>query len=87
MQWCRDELEKGETHDDLWNASQHEMVYHGKMSSWNRMYWAKKVFLPSSHSRLVLPTKRALFTSAGQDLGLHLYTALHGAIPFAEQSH
>ena len=39
----RDQLEKGETHDDLWNASQKEMKYHGKMSSWNRMYWAKKV--------------------------------------------
>ena len=39
----RDQLEKGDTHDDLWNASQREMVYHGKMSSFNRMYWAKKV--------------------------------------------
>ena len=45
---CRDQLEKGETHDDLWNASQKEMKYHGKMSSWNRMYWAKKV--SSQHS-------------------------------------
>lgn len=41
----RDELENAKTHDDLWNASQNEMKYHGKMSSWNRMYWAKKVVL------------------------------------------
>ncbi len=40
---CREELEKGETHDELWNASQKEMVHTGKMHGFMRMYWAKKV--------------------------------------------
>lgn len=40
---CRDQLEAGKTHDELWNASQLEMVYYGKMHGFMRMYWAKKV--------------------------------------------
>lgn len=39
----RDRLEAGETHDDLWNAAQQEMVQTGKMHSYLRMYWAKKI--------------------------------------------
>lgn len=39
----RDELEKGKTHDDLWNAAQLEMVHQGKMHGFMRMYWAKKI--------------------------------------------
>lgn len=39
----RDQLEKGETHDELWNAAQLQMVHHGKMHGFMRMYWAKKV--------------------------------------------
>ena len=38
----RDQLEKAETHDELWNAAQNEMVYHGKMHGFMRMYWGKK---------------------------------------------
>ncbi|MBD3403129.1 deoxyribodipyrimidine photolyase [candidate division GN15 bacterium] len=37
------EFEAGETHDDLWNAAQWEMVYRGKMHGYLRMYWAKKI--------------------------------------------
>ncbi len=37
------QLEKGETHDCLWNASQLEMIKTGKMHSYLRMYWAKKI--------------------------------------------
>ena len=40
---CREELEEGKTHDLLWNAAQLEMVHHGKMHGFMRMYWAKKV--------------------------------------------
>jgi deoxyribodipyrimidine photo-lyase len=39
-----DELESGITHDDLWNAAQHELVTKGKMHGYMRMYWAKKIF-------------------------------------------
>jgi deoxyribodipyrimidine photo-lyase len=36
-------LEGGGTHDDLWNATQREMVKRGKMHGYMRMYWAKKI--------------------------------------------
>lgn len=39
----RAQLEAGKTHDELWNASQLEMVHYGKMHGFMRMYWAKKV--------------------------------------------
>ncbi|KAF7828370.1 deoxyribodipyrimidine photo-lyase [Senna tora] len=41
--YSREQLEKGQTADPLWNASQKEMVYHGKMHGYMRMYWAKKI--------------------------------------------
>jgi deoxyribodipyrimidine photo-lyase len=41
--YTRERLEAGETHDDLWNAAQQEMVQSGKMHSYLRMYWAKKI--------------------------------------------
>jgi deoxyribodipyrimidine photo-lyase len=38
-----DQLERGETGDELWNAAQHEMVDTGWMHNYMRMYWAKKI--------------------------------------------
>lgn len=38
-----DQLETAQTHDDLWNAAQKEMVKFGKMHGYMRMYWAKKI--------------------------------------------
>jgi len=38
-----EQLEKAETHDELWNASQREMVHSGWMHNYMRMYWAKKI--------------------------------------------
>ncbi|MBN1445477.1 MAG: deoxyribodipyrimidine photo-lyase [Candidatus Omnitrophica bacterium] len=37
------QFENAETHDDLWNAAQREMVNRGKMHGYMRMYWAKKI--------------------------------------------
>lgn len=37
------EFEGAQTHDDLWNAAQREMVITGKMHGYMRMYWAKKI--------------------------------------------
>jgi len=37
------QLEGGETYDDLWNAAQAQMVLHGWMHNYLRMYWAKKL--------------------------------------------
>jgi deoxyribodipyrimidine photo-lyase len=41
--YSRERLEGADTHDDLWNAAQMEMVMTGKMHSYMRMYWAKKI--------------------------------------------
>jgi deoxyribodipyrimidine photo-lyase len=37
------QLEAAETHDELWNAAQTEMVVTGRMHNYLRMYWAKKI--------------------------------------------
>ncbi len=37
------ELEYANTHDELWNAAQREMLVRGKMHGYMRMYWAKKI--------------------------------------------
>jgi len=39
----RQSLEQAETHDELWNAAQLQMVTTGKMHGYMRMYWAKKI--------------------------------------------
>ncbi len=50
-----DELENFTTHDDLWNASQKELVHHGRIHSYMRMLWAKKIaeWSPSPEEALV----------------------------------
>ena len=47
--YALEELEKGETHDPLWNAAQMEMAIKGKMHGYMRMYWGKKI-LEWTHS-------------------------------------
>ena len=37
------QFESAQTHDELWNAAQLEMVKRGKMHGYLRMYWAKKI--------------------------------------------
>ena len=41
--YTRDQLEQAQTYDDLWNAAQIQMVRHGWMHNYLRMYWAKKI--------------------------------------------
>lgn len=41
--YTKEQFEKGQTHDKLWNAAQLEMVHAGKMHGFMRMYWAKKI--------------------------------------------
>lgn len=38
-----EQLENGETHDELWNAAQREMVATGEMHNYIRMLWGKNV--------------------------------------------
>ena len=37
------EFENAQTHDDLWNAAQKELLISGKIHGYMRMYWAKKL--------------------------------------------
>ncbi|HBY62106.1 MAG TPA: deoxyribodipyrimidine photolyase, partial [Solibacterales bacterium] len=39
----RDEFEKAKTHDELWNATQKELLLRGKIHGYYRMYWGKKI--------------------------------------------
>ena len=41
--YTRDQLERAETYDDLWNAAQIQMNRHGWMHNYLRMYWGKKI--------------------------------------------
>lgn len=47
-------FENAETHDELWNAAQIEMMKRGKMHGYMRMYWAKKIYewTPSAEKAL-----------------------------------
>ncbi len=38
-----EQLEGAETHDELWNAAQLQMLHFGWMHNYLRMYWAKKI--------------------------------------------
>lgn len=41
--YAMEELEGARTHDELWNAAQIQMVEHGWMHNYMRMYWGKKI--------------------------------------------
>jgi deoxyribodipyrimidine photo-lyase len=41
--YSRKQLEHCETHDELWNAAQRQMLHAGWMHNYMRMYWAKKI--------------------------------------------
>lgn len=41
--YTRKQLEGAETHDELWNAAQLQMLHAGWMHNYMRMYWAKKI--------------------------------------------
>jgi deoxyribodipyrimidine photo-lyase len=50
------QLEKGMTHDDLWNAAQLQLVTEGQMHGFLRMYWAKKILEWTSSPAYALST-------------------------------
>jgi deoxyribodipyrimidine photo-lyase len=43
VQYTEAQLENAETHDELWNAAQMQMVSTGWMHNYVRMYWGKKI--------------------------------------------
>jgi deoxyribodipyrimidine photo-lyase len=46
--YSREQFEAAETHDELWNAAQLQMLHAGWMHNYMRMYWAKKILEWSS---------------------------------------
>jgi deoxyribodipyrimidine photo-lyase len=42
-EYTLEQLEQAETHDELWNAAQSQMLKLGWMHNYLRMYWAKKI--------------------------------------------
>lgn len=38
-----EQLSAAETHEDLWNSAQMQLVKEGKMHGFLRLYWAKKI--------------------------------------------
>jgi deoxyribodipyrimidine photo-lyase len=51
-----EQFENAETHDDLWNTAQTEMVKRGKMHGYMRMYWAKKILEWTPSPEIALET-------------------------------
>ena len=41
--YTSEELENAKTHDNLWNASQIQLIKEGRIHGYLRMYWAKKI--------------------------------------------
>jgi deoxyribodipyrimidine photo-lyase len=41
--YTTDQFENAQTHDELWNAAQLEMIITGRMHGYMRMYWAKMI--------------------------------------------
>jgi len=56
--YSRAQLENAETHDELWNASQRQLVHLGKMHGFMRMYWCKKILEWSARPAEALATVR-----------------------------
>ena len=54
--YTRDQLEAGETHDELWNAAQLQLRKSGKIHGYVRMYWAKKILEWSSSPEYAITT-------------------------------
>jgi deoxyribodipyrimidine photo-lyase len=54
--YTREQFEAAVTHDDLWNATQKELLLRGKIHGYYRMYWGKKIVEWASGAREALAT-------------------------------
>ena len=54
--YSRAELEGAETHDELWNAAQRQLVREGRMHNYLRMLWGKKVLEWSASPEIAVET-------------------------------
>ncbi len=51
-----DQLTRSETHDDIWNAAQRQLVVEGRIHNYLRMLWGKKILEWSPSPRAALAT-------------------------------
>jgi deoxyribodipyrimidine photo-lyase len=58
--YSREAFERAATHDDLWNATQKELVLRGRIHGYYRMYWGKKIVEWSVSAEEALATMLAL---------------------------
>jgi len=54
--YSREQFEQGATHDDLWNATEKELLVRGKIHGYCRMYWGKKIIEWSADYESALAT-------------------------------
>ena len=54
--YARAQFEAAATHDDLWNATQRELMLRGKIHGYYRMYWGKKILEWSASAEDALAT-------------------------------
>ncbi len=50
------EFEQAQTHDEIWNSAQKELLFYGKIHGYMRMYWAKKILEWTSSPEQALKT-------------------------------
>lgn len=62
-----EQFEHAQTHDELWNAAQREIVQTGKMHNYMRMLWGKKILHWSATPREALATMIHLNNKYGLD--------------------
>jgi deoxyribodipyrimidine photo-lyase len=77
--YTRQQLERAETYDDLWNATQQEMLFGGKIHGYDRMYWGKKILGWSATYQQAVDTMVAIhdrYPLAGRDP--NTYTGILG---------
>lgn len=60
------QLETAQTHENLWNAAQVEMIKTGKMHGYMRMYWAKKILEWTSNAETAM--KEAIYLNDKYEL-------------------
>ena len=54
--YTREEFERAATHDDLWNATQKELLLRGRIHGYYRMYWGKMILQWSASAESALDT-------------------------------
>lgn len=54
--YTRRQLERAETHDDIWNAAQRQLLGEGRIHNYLRMLWGKKILEWSSSPKTALAT-------------------------------